>query len=313
MGNCGDFKGGNKNMNKTLKITVGIPTCYGGESLVETVKSLRASSFKDNFEILIEADRTPLTPDVKKALNDLKVKWYWNDVEGSQCKKLNQIIKKAIGDIFIFTQDDIIFDKNTLDEIHKAFSADSKLTMTGIKVLPLKPLTFFESLMGVMLRTVDKVAYSWNKGDNYLTASGRCLAFRTSHLRKFRISNKLINTDTFMYFENTYFKGKYKALKNARVFIRPPQSIKDQLGPSSRYQYSKLELSAYFKKDLSNYYKIPKNILLVSALREFLGNPLNFSGYTLIYIYTRLRKFSKEKALRTIWTVDKSTKIGVKG
>ncbi len=295
-------------MKKKLTITVGIPTCYGGQSLVETVRSLRASKFEENFEILIEADRTSWTNGVKTALKDMGVKSHWNTVEGSQCKKLKQIINKTKSDIFIFTQDDIIFDRQTLNEIHNAFSKDPKLTMTGIRVLPLKPVTFFEGIMGVMLETVDRIVTSWNDGDNYLMANGRCLAFKTSFLKKFRISDKLINTDAFMYFENKSLKGKFSALKEAKVFIRTPQTIKDQIGPSSRFQYSKEEMSYYFTSDLSKEYKIPVKVLIVAAFKQFISSPVNFSLYFLIYIYTRLKKQSKEKALRTLWKIDSSTK-----
>lgn len=299
-------------MTKKLKITVGIPTCYGGQSLAETVRSLRASEFKDSFEILIEADRTPWTDDVKKELKDMGVKSHWNDVEGSQCKKLKQIISKTKSDIFIFTQDDIIFDSQTLNEIYRAFLGDSELTMAGVRVLPLRPITFFESVMGVMLRTVDRVVTIWNGGNNYLMANGRCIAFRTSFLKKFRITDKLINTDAFMYFENKYLDGKFRPLKQAKVYIRTPQNIKDQVGPSSRFQYSKEEMEHYFTHDLSTEYKIPLNILFIAAFKELINNPVNFLLYVLVYIYTRLKKQSRQKALRTLWKIDESTKEGLK-
>lgn len=306
-------------MKKKLTITVGIPTCYGGQSLVETVKSLRSSDPIDpgsksgtSFEILIEADRTPWSESVKKSLKKMRVNSHWNNIEGSQCKKLNQIIKKAKGDLFIFTQDDIIFDSQTLNEIYRAFLADSELTMAGVRVLPLRPVTFFESVMGVMLRTVDRVVTSWNGGDNYLMANGRCLALKTSFLKKFRISDKLINTDAFMYFENKFLGGKFKALNQAKVFIRTPQTIKDQIGPSSRFQYSKDEMEHYFTHDLSTEYKIPLNVLFAAAFKELINNPVNFLLYVLVYIYTRIKKQPKQKALRTLWKIDESTKESIK-
>ncbi|MBI2012268.1 hypothetical protein HYS91_05905 [Candidatus Daviesbacteria bacterium] len=297
--------------NNRLRITVGIPTCYGGQSLVDTVKSLRASSFKDDFEIAIEADRIPWTKNVKNSLKKMGVRSHWNNVEGSQCKKLKQIISKMDSDIFVFTQDDIIFDTKTLNEIYWAFSNDSGLTMVGARVLPLKPITFFESVMGVMLRAMDRIITTWNNGDNYLMANGRCLAFKTSFLKKFRITDRLINTDAFMYLENKYLGGKFRPLKQAKVYIRTPQSIKDQEGPSSRFQYSKEEMSEYFARDLTKEYKVPLNILFMAALKEFANNPVHFFAYVLVYIYTRLKKQPKQKALKTLWKIDESTKTSI--
>lgn len=300
-------------MKNNLKISIGIPTCYGGKSLVETIKTLRKGALGANLEIIVEADRTPLTPEVKKALKDTRVKLHWNKVEGSQCKKLNQIIKKATGDIFIFTQDDIVFDNSTIKKILRAFERDKKLTMAGIRVSHLKPINYFESIMDVMLRVMENVAVSWNKGDNLFMASGRCLAFRTDFLKKFRINNTLINTDTFMYFENRSLKGKFKALTDAKVYIRPPQNLKDQIGPSSRYQYSIKELQKYFDFDISPEYKIPPAIFIKAAFKELLKNPAKFSLYILVYLYTRYKKQSKSKALTTLWSVDTSTKSGITG
>ena len=49
-------------------ITVGIPTCYGGQSLVETVRSIRKAKNGNTVRIMIIADRTPITPVVADAL-----------------------------------------------------------------------------------------------------------------------------------------------------------------------------------------------------------------------------------------------------
>lgn len=295
-------------MNKKLKVTVGIPTCYGGQSLVETVKTLRASEYDERFEILIEADRTPLTAGVKKVLLGMGVKLHWNKIEGSQFKKLKQTIKKATGDVFIFTQDDIVFDKEAIQEIVKAFEKDPQLTMYGAKVLPLPPQTFFESTMVTMMKLARTIATSWNKGDNYLLASARCLAFRKSHLNKFRLFDNLTNTDVFMYFENKRLNGKFRPSEKAKVFIRNPQNIKDQIGPSSRYQYSQIEVSRYFKEDLAPHFKIPLKLILRGMILEFLKDPIGFFSYVLVFAYTRIKKQTMQKALRTSWELDLSTK-----
>ena len=55
--------------NKKLTFMVGIPTCYGGESLINTVKTLRASESVSSFRIVIIADRTPIKKSIKDKLN----------------------------------------------------------------------------------------------------------------------------------------------------------------------------------------------------------------------------------------------------
>src|SRR4030042_1044305 len=106
-----------KNVKKPLRLTVGIPTCYGGESLVATAKSIRASHGIGEFRFIVVADRTPLTPSVRQRLDELQVEVYWNEIEGSQHKKLAQMVAMLDTDIFIYTQDDITFQPDTIANI----------------------------------------------------------------------------------------------------------------------------------------------------------------------------------------------------
>src|SRR3989344_5238774 len=132
---------------KQLTLTVGIPTCYGGDSLIATIKSLRASRGVPDFRLVIVADRTPLSDSIKKELSGLGAELHWNGVEGSQMKKVKQMIAMLDTGIFVHTQDDIIFHPNELSEILKAFEMGSDVTMVGSRVLPLPPHGSFEAGM----------------------------------------------------------------------------------------------------------------------------------------------------------------------
>ncbi len=298
----------NNTLKKPLTLTIGIPTCYGGESLVETAESIYASTSIGKIQFIIVADRTPLTPKIQTRLKELGVSVTWNTKEGSQFKKLNQIVEEAKNGIFVFTQDDIMFERSTLSHILKAFEKDTKLTMLGIRVLPLKPYTFIESTLATMVRLVDTIGRSWNKGNNHLMASGRCLAFRTDAIKKFRIPNAVVNGDMFLYLENKRLGGKFAYSEQAKVFIRCPQTIKDQIGPSSRYQYSQQELKNYFKFEIKDEYKIPVLNILIGVTKEIMKNPLTTFAYFGVYIYTRIKKQPVSIASKTVWDVDESTK-----
>lgn len=289
-------------------ITVGIPTCYGGESLVTTVKSILTSSGEKKIRIIIIADRNPIPNAVKNELKKLGVELYWNKIEGSQFKKIKQMIEMTNSDLYISTQDDITFEKNVIPEILKAFKEDKNLTMASIRILPLPPVTFFESIMSSMLRIIDKIGLNWNNGDNRLNASGRCLAFKTSQLKKFNLLESVVNGDMYMYLENKKLSGKFKLLKNAKIFIRCPQTLKDQLGPSSRYQYQKEEMEKYFNGDLDREYKIPLSAIFKAVLTEFFWHPVQTLLYFIVFAYTRIRKQQKSLVANPVWQVDLSTK-----
>lgn len=289
-------------------ITVGIPTCYGGQSLVETVRSIRKAKNGNTVRIMITADRTPITPVVADALIKLRTELTWNPVEGSQTKKVKQMIGKTTSDIYISTQDDITFDEYTIDEIVDAFEKNAALTMAGIRILPLPPQTQFEAAMGSMVHIVDTTSQLWNDTDNHLASSGRCLAFRTTHLKRFRIPENVVNSDMFYYLENKRLGGTFRQLARAIVYIRCPQKLKDQIAPSSRYLYSRDEMKKYFTQNIDAEYRIPILLVIFSFLQEFILRPLPSLYYAVVRLYTYIFRQSDTSVSNPIWQVDLSTK-----
>lgn len=294
--------------NKKPTFMVGIPTCYGGESLINTVKTLRASKGVSSFRILIVADRTPIKKSIKDKLKKMGVVVYWNEIEGSQFKKLKQLIQKCKEDVFIFTQDDITFDEYTLKNILKAFEENPQATMVSTTVMPLSPITFFESIKTSETRIHDKITKKWNYADNYFASSGRCISFKTKHIKRFRIPENIVNGDTYLYFENKRLKGIHLHEPTSRVFIRCPQRFRDEIGPSSRYQYSKQEMEKYFDFDLDGEYKIPLNLLIHVFLDELKSNPFRTTLLIIVTLFLRLKRQHVSIASNPVWKVDISTK-----
>lgn len=298
-------------MNKSdrkLTLTVGIPTCYGGDSLVETVKSLCASRGVPDFRLVIVADRTPISDSIKKELSELGVELHWNEKEGSQMKKVKQMIATLDTDIFVHTQDDIIFHPNALSEILKAFEMNPDVTMVGSRVLPLPPGGSFEAGMASMVRLVDRIGRRWNRGDNRLMASGRCLSYRVSHLRKMNIPEQVINADMYMYLLNHKLGGEFHASRDSVIYIRAPQSFRDQIGPSSRFQFQKEEMAKYFGREMAREYPIPAGALISALIAEFFVHPLALFGYIGIFVMTRVKQQKGRIVRDPNWEVDQSTK-----
>ena len=277
-------------------VTIGIPTCYGGEALVDAVASIRASSVQPDH-IIICADRTPLSPKVQQGLEALGATVIWNEVQGSQFKKLKQIVDRVTTDLFVFTQDDILFDKHTLKNIVRAFEFDDAVTLVGARVMPLRPVTMFEATMATMVRMNDRIGRFWNAGQNHLLASGRCLAFRTATIQAGRLPEEVINGDMFLYLENKRIGKKFAYAEDAAVWIRCPQHLQDQLGPSSRYQYSQEEMSAYFNRNLSEEYAMPRSIIVRAGLVELTGHPFAVFGYALVFLYS-LEEAAEEASVK---------------
>jgi len=291
-----------------MTFTVCIPTCYGGESLIETARSIRASKNVGNFRVLVVADSIPFSEEVKNKLKELSVEVYWNDTPGTQMKKNKQMFDMASSDLVISTQDDVIFNPDTLNEIVKAFEGDPKLTMAGARISPLPQKTFFESIMASILMLAGNVGRRWNNGDNRLMASGRCLAYRTEHLRKMKILPEVANSDVYMYLENKRQGGKFASINDALVYIRCPQRLRDQIGPSSRYQYGKTEMVKLFGEKIKKEYPIPLGTLVGGLISQFASTPIHLALYCFVFAYSRIFKQKRKDASTAMWKIDASTK-----
>jgi len=291
-----------------MTFTVCIPTCYGGESIIETVRSIRASKNVDNFRVLVVADSIPFPEEVKTKLKELGVEIFWNDTPGTQMKKNKQMFDMVSSDLVVSTQDDIIFNPDTLNEIVKALESDPKLTMAGARIFPLPQKTFFESIMATMLMLAGDVGRRWNNGDNRLMASGRCLTYRTEHLRKMKILPGVANSDIYMYLENKRLGGKFASIKDAFVYIRCPQRLHDQIGPSSRYQYGKTEMVELFGEKVKKEYPIPFGALVGGLVSQFTSTPIHLALYCFVFAYLRIFKQARKNAATAMWKIDASTK-----
>lgn len=293
---------------KKLSLTVGITTCYGDESILDTVKSILESEGIGKFRFIIIADRVPISEKIKKVLQKNDVELIENKNESSQIVKQKQILAMTTSDIIILTQDDVLYDKGDLAKIVKAFEKDDNLTMVSVRNQPVKPTNFFEAILNTGTNINNRIAKIWRKGDNYLTVIGRCMAFKTSFIKqKFRMPDNVATTDAYYYFENKKNKGKYKFLPDVPVYFKNPQNLTEHMRKSSRFQYSQLEMSHYFPHLEKEYIK-PTNIVMYAMIQEFLSNPIFFVLYLGVYIYTRMKKLTPSYVLNAVWEVDSSTK-----
>jgi hypothetical protein len=287
-----------------LSVTVGITTCYGDESILDTVRSVRSSKGVKDFDFIIIADRVPISQEIKKELNKYKVRLFENKIESSQVKKQKQILKLCKTDLIIFTQDDVLFERRTLSNVINAFVRNPETTFVSVKNEPVNTTNFVESVINSGTNINNRIAQNWNEGDNYLSVIGRLLAFRSAWIKKsLFIPDDLVSSDAYFYFENKR-KG---FLSDTKIIFKNPQNIKEHLRKSSRFQHSKLEMSKFFT-DISNEYAVPKIVALKSLTLELMSNPISTSFYLLMYIYTRFAKLKPSVILKSIWDVELSTK-----
>lgn len=294
--------------DKKITITVAIPTRYGGAGLVPTVENIRASKGAEIEKLLVIADRIPIPHDIRERLEELGVSLVWNNEEGTLAKKVKQMIEMCDTDILISTQDDVLFKPDTIARIVDAFNEGEQVTMVATKIAPLPEKSFTGSIIGQAVRIPGRIASLWNRGDNYLAANGRCLSFRTQFAKKFRIPEKLVNLDAFLYFENKRLRGVMRLAEDSVAFIHAPETVQEQVRPSSRFLASQQELAPYFPYNLSHEYRIPFFAGIRAGLAEVALRPLQTICYLFVLAYTRLRRQGTQEALNPFWKIETSTK-----
>lgn len=291
-----------------LTFTIVIPTYYGDPTVIKTVKSIMASNGIGNLRVIVTVDGNPLKPEVKAGLKKLGTEVIENKKRGGQVVRIKQGISLAKSDYVILTQDDVLFDKYAIANIQEAFSKNPKITMVAARILPMPAKTVFEKIIEVGIKVYYLTGKKWNKGDNYLMSSGRCLAFKTVHAKKLFIPDDVINSDAYLYFENKRKRGKFFAIENAIVYNKSPQNLTEHLKQSKKFQYSEEELSKYLDIDLTKEYKAPSLLLLKTFTAEFVRNPVFAFLYFLVFIYTRIKSKNMYSGAKRFWSTDLSTK-----
>jgi cellulose synthase/poly-beta-1,6-N-acetylglucosamine synthase-like glycosyltransferase len=293
--------------NRQLTLTVGLTTCYGDPSIVETIKSYRASKGIKKFNIILIADTVPLSADIKRDLRNLGVDITENRTPSSQIRKQKQIIAKCTTDILVLTQDDVLIDPNALATVLHTFERSPKTTLISIRNQPLPPFTAFEAALCVGTELANDMAASWRHGDNYLAVVGRFMALRTSQLRKMTLRTEVATSDAYYYLENKRVGGMLTYLPGVAIYFRNPQRFDEHRRKSSRFAYSQMEMTRYFGP-LDGEYHVPFSIRLSCMAAKCIKYPVRFCQYIAILLATRLHPLPSDNVLNPIWKVDVSTK-----
>lgn len=296
-------------MSDHLSVTIGIPTYYGGPGLVKTVKSIMSSEGVAPFRLIICVDGNPLDPVIAAELEKLGAEVVMSEERGGQVARIRQMIGLSRSDIVILTQDDILFEKDTVREILRAFETHPEATMVSVGAVPLPPTVWFERIIHAGFAIAQEVEARWNGGNNYLRACGRCLAFRKDMAGVIRdeIQEEVISCDAHFYFINRQHGGQVVRADKAVYRFRSPKTLNDHLKQSQKHLALPEELWRYRKVDFHKESPIPLMPRIQSALKGLVTDPFWTTLYFGVLAYTRLRKNPFLKATR-FWDTDVSTK-----
>ncbi|MEK7576593.1 MAG: glycosyltransferase [Patescibacteria group bacterium] len=288
-------------------LTVGIPTYVGGESLVRAARSLRASTGIGIFRFIVAVDGNQLKPEIESELKKLGVEVVFASVRGGQVARLKQIIAMCQTELVVLTQDDIIFEPDAISKLVNAFERNQKLTMANANIMPTPAGSTIERIQHSGTRIGKYIAAHWRRGDNYLSANGRCQAFQVAWAKKLDIPEEVINSDAFAYFKNKKLGGTYEYIHDAVVYDKSPLFVAEYVKQNKKFQYSADELARYFGEEIRKEYPPPVALSVKAAFKEGIRHPILFGMYTMLRIYMAFLPNTFYKTKR-FWDTDISTK-----
>lgn len=103
------------------KVSVCIPVYNGANTILQTIRSILAQTFK-NFEfVIVDNASTDNTMDMIKSINDERIKLYRNKTNKGCGGNLNECKERATGDIIFYISADDIADIDALKKVYDAF------------------------------------------------------------------------------------------------------------------------------------------------------------------------------------------------
>jgi len=291
-------------------ISVIIPTKDRQRLLKNAIDSLLDQSLdKEHYEIVIidqsSGNKTKEYINRLTHLKDHKIRYIYNKIQGLHSSR-NIGAKKAIGEILVFTDDDIIADKDYLKAIYNSFKSDPTIALMTGKVLPTYESSKIPDWLGFFWAAEGKGKYIWeisliDLGDDFAKISPNYI-FGCNYIirRDLFIKYKGTNPDAFQksmikYSGNSETALGYKIEKGGLKIIYNPNIIikhlvtKERITPKYFYgrnyfegiknsytDIRKTKKKLPTKQLLRDFYLIFKNLIIIIFKFYSKANRINF-------------------------------------
>lgn len=299
---------------KKPTITLAVSAYNKENNIAKFLKSVLAQKEK-NFKlekILIVSDgSTDKTVDKIKKMKSPFIEIIQHDKRLGKSSRLNEIYSGLKSDFLIQSDSDVLFAHSlVISKLIKPLIDIKKVGMCGGNPSPMTAETFTERAVNYTTQVFHKFRKTVKGGNNIFSADGRLLAFKKEVIKKINIPNDMIANDAFAYFSTLILGYQYKFVKEASVYYRSPQSLKDQITQNTRFLAAPKRMTYYFPKELvKKEWQIPLNLLIKELFFQFLKHPIETLYIYTINRYCQIRAYLIERHLNAHWDIAHSTKI----
>jgi len=299
-------------MKNIPTVTIGIPAFNEEANIGKLLQNLllqKENGFVIEKIIVISDGSTDQTVKVVQKVKDKKISLIKGKTRKGSSSRQEQIIQQCSSNILLLLDADIVPETNNfVRKITQPILKDESVGLVSAKILPAKPKNYFESV--VVFSHKLKVSMDNDlKGNNevYL-CHGPARALSKKFYQTLQIPNTIGN-DAYCYFECKRKRFKFVYEADAVVRYRAPGDLMGQLRQSTRFYECKSALQNFFDKEtLETEYYISKQILVKTALKGLLKDPIRATVYTLTLFVSKLLKSIRVIKSTHLWVPVKSSK-----
>lgn len=296
-----------------MTTTILIATNHAGNQLIQTVRSIRASHGMQAVAVLILADTLPVTASIRRELTKLGCTLFWQPDSTTQAHKYAVLLKHCKTSHVILTQDDVLFDAETLQATLRILETAPETTMVGVTNTSLPPRGFLERTISMGTVISNTAAKTYNHADNYLACMGRVMTFPTEWLQTLTIPDEAIALDAYLYLKNRALGGTYRLLSEHHVYFRSPNTIREHRAKGERFRTIPAEMKQLGLSIDPSAYTIPLRPLLLGILRAVSMDIVATVAYLVLMSVILVLPLPLQNAHQNnAWSADVSTKdLGV--
>lgn len=303
-------------MNHKFTVSVYIPV-FNEEAniiyLLDSIINQATLSFRLEKIVVVNDGSTDETAEkVKKYAKKHKIIRLLSDgLRLGKIERLNQVYNSNSSEIIVIFDGDILLSNPlVIDKMIRIFN-DSQTTIVGANKMPVKARNFIEKLINYWYVLTYEISNNLDNKDNIHNFSSCAFALRNNFAKNIYYPKNIYPITKFTFFAAVSKKYKVKFAKDAVIFFRSPDNIRDYISQINRFSNVNQKVAAYYGDWVYEFIKIPFSRKISAVLYVFIHQPF----YTLLAIIFRYSiKFIsyKFKFDNRIWESVKSSKIAIR-
>jgi len=278
--------------------TIAIPVYNEEKSIEKTICSITPQINKEDEIFVVASGCTDKTIPILKRLSkkDRRVKILIQKNREGKASAINLIFKKSKGSIIIFTDGDVLLDKNAIKNLIKKMNKD--IGAISGRNMPYKEDNFFDKLQSFSWKILNNKKIKEQKKEKFFALNGYLFALKKGIINHLDTKNLIEDALIGWKIRKKGYSTIYEP--NAKVYIKAPQNLKDYLNQKKRIRLGWWQMTKQGVNPVKNENK---------GFIKYLFTDLYAWPYLFLELYCIIASYIDFKRRKIYWKQIKSSKI----